>query len=154
VSSDFIVGFPGETEAEFEATLRLIDEVGFDHSFSFLYSRRPGTPASGLPDDVPLYTKKRRLARLQARIQALAADISAAMVGSEQRVLVEGPSRKDPAQMAGRTENNRVVNFDASRDLIGRFVRVRITEALPNSLRGELLGAEEPGPADKAVNWG
>jgi tRNA-2-methylthio-N6-dimethylallyladenosine synthase len=154
LSSDFIVGFPGETEADFEATMQLIEEVGFDHSFSFVYSRRPGTPAAELPDDVPLSVKKQRLARLQARIQEMAAAVSVAMVGSEQRILVEGPSRKDPAQMAGRTENNRVVNFDASADLIGRFVTVRISEALPNSLRGELLAADDPGMADKTVNWG
>jgi tRNA-2-methylthio-N6-dimethylallyladenosine synthase len=154
VSSDFIVGFPGETEADFEATMQLIEEVGFDHSFSFVYSRRPGTPAAELPDDVPLEVKKQRLARLQARIQGMAAAISVAMVGSEQRILVEGPSRKDPAQMAGRTENNRVVNFDAGAELIGRFVRVRISEALPNSLRGELLAVDDPGMAEKTVNWG
>ncbi|MGD2075275.1 MAG: tRNA (N6-isopentenyl adenosine(37)-C2)-methylthiotransferase MiaB [Gammaproteobacteria bacterium] len=153
LSSDFIVGFPGETEADFEATLRLIDEVGFDHSFSFIYSRRPGTPAAGLPDDVALETKKRRLARLQSRIRGMAEAFSAAMVGSEQRILVEGPSRKSRGQMTGRTENNRVVNFDATGELIGRFVRVRITEALPNSLRGELLGVDDPALADKAVSW-
>jgi tRNA-2-methylthio-N6-dimethylallyladenosine synthase len=153
LSSDFIVGFPGETEADFEATLRLIDEVGFDHSFSFIYSRRPGTPAAGLPDDVALETKKRRLARLQSRIRGMAEAFSAAMVGSEQRILVEGPSRKSRGHMTGRTENNRVVNFDATGELIGRFVRVRITEALPNSLRGELLGVDDPALADKAVSW-
>ena len=134
--------------------MKLIEEIGFDVSFSFVYSRRPGTPAAELPDDVPLSVKKQRLARLQARIQEMAAAVSVAMVGSEQRILVEGPSRKDPAQMAGRTENNRVVNFDASADLIGRFVTVRISEALPNSLRGELLAADDPGMADKTVNWG
>ena len=154
LSSDFIVGFPGETEADFEATMQLIEEVGFDHSYSFIYSRRPGTPAAELPDDVPLAAKKQRLARLQTRIQDMAAAISAAMVGTTQRILVDGPSRKDPAQMAGRTENNRVVNFDASADLIGRFVTVRISEALPNSLRGELLAVDDPGVADKTVNWG
>ncbi len=154
LSSDFIVGFPGETEADFEATLQLIEDVGFDHSFSFVYSRRPGTPAAELPDDVPLAVKKQRLARLQARINAMAADISRAMVGTEQRVLVEGPSKKDPRQMAGRTENNRVVNFDAGPALTGRFARVRITEALPNSLRGEFLAADDAGFADNAVNWG
>jgi tRNA-2-methylthio-N6-dimethylallyladenosine synthase len=154
LSSDFIVGFPGETEADFGATLQLIEEVGFDNSFSFIYSRRPGTLAAELPDDVPLEAKKQRLARLQARIHDMAAAISATMVGGTQRILVEGPSRKDPAQLAGRTENNRVVNFDASADLIGRFVTVRITEALPNSLRGELLAVDDPGMADKTVNWG
>jgi len=154
ISSDFIVGFPGETEADFEATLQLIEDVGFDHSFSFIYSRRPGTPAAELSDDVPLEVKKRRLARLQARIQEMAAAISTAMVGSEQRILVQGRSRKNPAQLAGRSENNRVVNFDAGAQLIGRFVRVRITEALPNSLRGELLAVDDPATADKTVNWG
>jgi len=154
ISSDFIVGFPGETEADFEATLQLIEDVGFDHSFSFIYSRRPGTPAAELSDDVPLQVKKRRLARLQARIQDMAAAISTAMVGSEQRILVQGRSRKNPAQLAGRSENNRVVNFDAGAQLIGRFVRVRITEALPNSLRGELLAVDDPATADKTVNWG
>ncbi len=141
LSSDFIVGFPGESEADFEDTMALIEEIGFDHSFSFIYSARPGTPAADLPDDVDLAIKKARLARLQARIQAMAGEISRAMVGTVQRILVERPSRKDPGQMAGRTENNRVVNFDASPALIGRFVDVRITEALPNSLRGELVTA-------------
>ncbi len=154
LSSDFIVGFPGETEADFEATLQLIEDIGFDHSFSFVYSRRPGTPAAELPDDVPLEVKKQRLARLQARINAMAADISRSMVGTEQRVLVEGPSKKDPRRMAGRTGNNRVVNFDAGPALAGRFARVRITEALPNSLRGEFLAADDAGFADNAVNWG
>ncbi len=138
LSSDFIVGFPGETEADFEATMALIDEIRFDHSFSFVYSPRPGTPAAALPDDVPLAEKKHRLARLQARIGELAAGYSQAMVGSVQRVLVEGPARKDPRQLAGRTANNRVVNFDGPADLQGRFVDVLVTEALPNSLRGRL----------------
>ncbi len=146
ISSDFIVGFPGESEADFAATMKLIDQVGFDHSFSFIYSARPGTPAASLPDDVPLAVKKRRLAILQERIAAHAGEISRAMVGTVQRVLVEGVSRKDPRQLAGRTENNRVVNFPADRSLIGRFAEVRISEALPNSLRGELLTPtyEEP----------
>ena len=139
LSSDFIVGFPGETEADFRATMELIESVGFDHSFSFVYSARPGTPAAALPDDVPLAEKKRRLAILQARIGEMAAAISAGMVGSVQRVLVERPSRRDPAQMSGRTENNRVVNFDGHPRLIGEFVDVRITQALPNSLQGEVL---------------
>jgi len=140
ISSDFIVGFPGETEADFEQTMALIETVGFDHSFSFIYSRRPGTPAAGLPDDVPLAVKKQRLARLQQRIGEMAAAISAAMVGTVQRVLVEKPSRKNEHQLSGRTENNRVVNFTAPADSIGRFVDIRITEALPNSLRGEFAG--------------
>jgi tRNA-2-methylthio-N6-dimethylallyladenosine synthase len=139
LSSDFIVGFPGETEADFEATMDLIAEVGFDHSFSFIYSPRPGTPAASLPDDVPLAVKKARLARLQQRINLQAQAISRRMVGSVQRVLVAGPSRKDPGQLAGRTENNRVVNFKGDFASIGDFVDVTITEALPNSLRGELL---------------
>ncbi len=139
ISSDFIVGFPGETEADFEQTLRLVEEIGFDHSFSFVYSARPGTPAASLPDDVPVAAKKTRLARLQQLLGAQAAAISARMVGSVQQVLVEKPSRKDPAQLCGRTGNNRVVNFDAPGELTGRFVDVRITEALPNSLRGDLV---------------
>jgi tRNA-2-methylthio-N6-dimethylallyladenosine synthase len=143
LSSDFIVGFPGESEADFEATMRLIEEVGFDQSFSFIYSRRPGTPAASLPDDVPLTVKKERLQRLQARINAQAAAISQRMVGSVQRILVDRPSRKSGAQMSGRTENNRVVNFDGHERLIGQFVDVRITEALPNSLRGRLLLCED-----------
>lgn len=140
ISSDFIVGFPGETEADFEATMKLIEEVGFDQSFSFIYSPRPGTPAADLPDDVPLEVKKARLARLQAKINEQARAISEAMVGTVQKVLVEGTSRKNEAEIAGRTENNRVVNFPGDKALIGRFVEVRITEALPNSLRGELVG--------------
>lgn len=137
LSSDFIVGFPGETEEDFQATLRLIEEVQFDHSFSFVYSPRPGTPAASFPDDVPLTVKKQRLAILQARLTEIANAISAAMVGTVQRILVEGPSRKDAKQLAGRTENNRVVNFAGESSWIGQFVEVRITEALPNSLRGE-----------------
>ena len=154
LSSDFIVGFPGESEDDFEATMKLIDDVGFDHSFSFIYSRRPGTPAADMPDDVPMTVKKQRLACLQARIQEMAAQISRDMVGSLQRVLVEGPSRKNPAQMAGRTENSRVVNFDADAELIGRFVSLRITEAMPNSLRGEFVAIADTGAADTSVNWG
>jgi len=138
ISSDFIVGFPNETDADFDATIDLIDQVGFDHSFSFVYSRRPGTPAADYPDAVPLEVKKARLERLQQRIDTNAQRISRQMVGTVQRVLVEGPSRKDPAQLAGRTENNRVVNFDGSAELIGRFVDLTITESLPNSLRGQL----------------
>ena len=126
ISSDFIVGFPGETDADFEDTMALIDAVGFDHSFSFIYSQRPGTPAAALPDDVPVEVKKSRLARLQARINEMAADISRTMVGRTERVLVEKPSRKRPEQLSGRTGNNRVVNFDADASLIGRFVEVEI----------------------------
>ncbi|MEJ2686789.1 MAG: tRNA (N6-isopentenyl adenosine(37)-C2)-methylthiotransferase MiaB [Gammaproteobacteria bacterium] len=138
LSSDFIVGFPGETEQDFRDTMDLIESVGFDHSFSFIYSPRPGTPAAELPDEVPLTVKKARLARLQERINEMAMAISEAMVGTVQRVLVDRPSRKDPNQLAGRTENNRVVNFHGSPELLGGFVDVYITEALPNSLRGEL----------------
>jgi len=138
LSSDFIVGFPGETEADFEATMKLIEEVGFDHSYSFIYSARPGTPAASMVDEVPMTEKKARLARLQQRINEMALQISRRMVGSEQKILVERPSKKDPAQLAGRTENNRVVNFCGDSELIGQFVTVTITEALNNSLRGEL----------------
>ncbi len=139
ISSDFIIGFPGETDADFEQTMTLVERTGFDHSFSFIYSQRPGTPAAALPDEVPLAVKKQRLARLQARISEMAAAISASMVGTVQRVLVEKPSRKRADQLSGRTENNRVVNFDATPDLVGQFVDIHITEALPNSLRGELV---------------
>ncbi|MBK5964082.1 tRNA (N6-isopentenyl adenosine(37)-C2)-methylthiotransferase MiaB [Thiocystis minor] len=138
LSSDFIVGFPGETEDDFAATLALVDDLGFDQSYSFIYSRRPGTPAADYPDDVSLDAKKARLERLQQRINSNAQRISRQMVGTVQRVLVEGPSRKDPHQLAGRTENNRVVNFEGPTDLIGDFVDLTITEALPNSLRGRL----------------
>jgi tRNA-2-methylthio-N6-dimethylallyladenosine synthase len=139
LSSDFIVGFPGETAADFEATLELVREIGFDNAFSFLYSPRPGTPAAEMPDPVTLDEKKARLARLQALIREQAEAISRAMVGTRQRILVTGPSRKDPGQLCGRTENNRVVNFRADdRALVGQFVTVEIGEALPNSLRGIL----------------
>ncbi|MBI4693589.1 MAG: tRNA (N6-isopentenyl adenosine(37)-C2)-methylthiotransferase MiaB [Gammaproteobacteria bacterium] len=143
ISTDFIVGFPGETEADFAATLKLVEQVGFDHSFSFLYSVRPGTPAANLPDDVPLAEKKRRLAVLQGRLEALAHDRSRAMEGTVQRILVTGAARKDRRELAGRTENNRVVNFAGPSDLVGRFVDVKITVALPNSLRGELTAPIE-----------
>ncbi len=136
ISSDFIVGFPGETEDDFAATLDLVERIGFDQSFSFVYSRRPGTPAAGYPDEVPLEVKKERLERLQQRINANAQRISRQMVGTIQRVLVEGPSRKDPAQLAGRTENNRMVNFHGPSDLVGQFLDLTITEVLSNSLRG------------------
>jgi tRNA-2-methylthio-N6-dimethylallyladenosine synthase len=142
ISSDFIVGFPGETESDFAATMDLIEEIGFDQSFSFIYSRRPGTPAAEYPDEVPLADKKARLERLQARINDNARHYSQAMVGTIQRVLVERPSRKDPSRLAGRTENNRVVNFAGVPELIGDFVDIEITEALPNSLRGRLIAAE------------
>jgi tRNA-2-methylthio-N6-dimethylallyladenosine synthase len=136
-SSDFIIGFPGETEADFEATMNLIADIGFDHSFSFIYSARPGTPAADLPDDVPMDVKKQRLALLQQRIQQNAMDISRKMVGSRQRVLVDGISKKDPGQLKGRTENNRVVNFSCDDlSLIGKFVDVTIATAFANSLQG------------------
>ena len=142
LSSDFIVGFPGETDRDFEATMNLIADVGFDQSFSFIFSARPGTPAADLPDDTPLDVKKQRLQILQARINQQAQAISEAMVGTTQRVLVEKVSKKSARQVAGRTENNRWVNFDADPSVIGRFVDVVITEALPNSLRGRRLDSE------------
>jgi len=138
LSSDFIVGFPGETEHDFEQTMALIRDLNFDHSFSFIYSARPGTPAASLADDTPLAVKKERLQRLQAQINEQAAAYSRAMIGTQQRVLVESTSKKDKHQLAGRTENNRVVNFDGHPRLIGQFVDVEITEALSNSLRGRL----------------
>jgi len=144
ISSDFIVGFPGETEADFEKTMKLIEDVGFDQSFSFIYSRRPGTPAADLEDTVTSEEKHARLSRLQAAINANAAKISQAMVGSVQRVLVEGPSRKDPNELTGKTENMRSVNFPAPARLIGRFVDVVITEALSNSLRGRVQLGDDP----------
>jgi len=141
LSSDFIIGFPGETDADFEATMNLIAEVGFDTSYSFVYSPRPGTPAASLPDDVPMDVKKQRLSILQARISQHAAEISRNMVGTTQKALITGTSRKDKNELAGRTENNRVLNFKGDSRLIGDFVNVTITEALPNSLRGELANS-------------
>ena len=138
ISSDFIVGFPGETDADFEATLRLVDDVAFDHSFSFVYSARPGTPAAGLPDSSSHEIKLARLQRLQDKLQAQGQAISQKMVGTRQRVLVEGNSKKDAADLSGRTENNRVVNFRGGQRLIGHFAEVAITAALPHSLRGEV----------------
>jgi len=142
LSSDFIVGFPGETDRDFEATMNLISDVGFDQSFSFIYSARPGTPAANLPDDTPLAVKKERLQILQARINQQAQAISESMVGTTQRVLVEKISKKSASQVSGRTENNRWVNFDADSSAIGHFVDVVITEALPNSLRGRLCDSQ------------
>lgn len=139
VSSDFIVGFPTETEDDFQATMALIEGIGFDQSFSFLYSPRPGTPAAQLVDNIPADEKARRLQHLQATITENAQRISQAMVGTLQNVLVIEPSKRDPHQLAGRTDNNRVVNFDGHPRLIGHFVQVRITEAMPNSLRGEIV---------------
>lgn len=146
-SSDFIVGFPGEEDEDFEATMQLIEDVFYDTSFSFIYSPRPGTPAAAMPDRIPMDVKKARLARLQARILQMAAQISADMVGSEQWVLVDGISKKNKNEVCGRTENNRVVNFQAPASLIGRFAKVHITAAYKNSLRGRLLEAEaQPAP--------
>ena len=145
ISSDFIVGFPGETEKDFEATMKLIDDVGFDVSFSFVYSARPGTPAAELPDDTPPEVKSARLARLQARIDELERQVNQSMLGTVQRVLVEGVSKKDAQELAARTDNNRVVNFRGSPDITrsqamtGRFVEVKITEVVRHTLRGELV---------------
>lgn len=140
ISSDFIVGFPGETDADFEETMNLVEEIGFDHSYSFIFSARPGTPAADLADETPYKIKRARLARLQASINESAIAISQKMIGTQQKVLIQGRSRKDPKQLSGRTENNRVVNFlcDNS-ELAGTFANIQITEALPNSLRGELV---------------
>jgi len=138
VSSDFIVGFPGETDAEFEQTMKLIDDVGFDQSFSFIFSKRPGTPAANLPDDTSDAIKHARLERLQATINANSKAISQAMIGTVQNVLVEGPSKKNPKEMTGRTENMRYVNFPAPANLVGQFIDVQITEAMSNSLRGRI----------------
>jgi tRNA-2-methylthio-N6-dimethylallyladenosine synthase len=151
ISSDFIVGFPGETDRDFEQTMNLIAEVGFDQSFSFIYSRRPGTPAASLPDDVPREVKQQRLAILQRRINQQAQEISNGMVGSMQRVLVERRSKKDSAQLAGRTENMRWVNFDGPASLLGGFADLLITEALPNSLRGRLVGAADELPVARTA---
>ena len=142
LSSDFIVGFPGETEADFEKTMKLIDDIGFDASFSFLFSPRPGTPAAEMSDDTPAEVQTARLMRLQQRIDALAQEVSQGMVGSIQRVRVEGFSKKDERELAGRTDNNRVVNFVGNPRLINRFIDVRITAALPHSLRGEVVTKE------------
>jgi tRNA-2-methylthio-N6-dimethylallyladenosine synthase len=139
LSSDFIVGFPGETDDDFDALMKLIADIGFDQSFSFIYSARPGTPAASLGDDTPMEVKKQRLHILQARINQQALEISQRMVGTTQRVLAEKTSKKSSSQVAGRTENNRWVNFDADPSTIGQFVDVIITEALPNSLRGRLV---------------
>ena len=143
LSSDFIVGFPGETDEDFEKTMKLIDEVRFDTSFSFIYSPRPGTPAVDMEDTTPAEVKSARLSRLQKRIEELAHGVSEAMVGSVQRVLVEGVSKKDSHELAGRTDNNRVVNFAGNPRLTHNFVDVRITAALPHSLRGEIVLRED-----------
>jgi len=138
LSADFIVGFPGESADDFEATMHLVEELGFDASFSFLFSPRPGTPAASLADDTPRELKLERLRRLQTRIETQARAISASMVGTRQRVLVDGPARKDPRELCARTDNNRVVNFSGPASLRGRFVELDITQALPHSLRGKL----------------
>ncbi len=143
ISSDFIVGFPGETEADFEQTMKLIAEIGFDMSYSFVFSARPGTPAADMPDDVPEEEKKQRLYILQERINQQAMQYSRQMLGTTQRILVEGLSRKSVMELSGRTENNRVVNFEGTPDLIGKFVDVEITDVNPNSLRGKLLRTED-----------
>ncbi|HMM86694.1 MAG: tRNA (N6-isopentenyl adenosine(37)-C2)-methylthiotransferase MiaB [Gammaproteobacteria bacterium] len=146
LSSDFIVGFPGETDDDFDRLMRLVDEVGYDASFSFVFSPRPGTPASSLADDTPHEVKLRRLQRLQAALEANVRRISDSRVGTVQRILVEGPSKKDPAELMGRTECNRIVNFDAgplARRLVGRMVDVAITQSLPHSLRGEVVVHDE-----------
>lgn|SRR5690554_518518 len=142
MSSDFIVGFPGETDDDFEATMNLIKDIDYDMSFSFIYSARPGTPAADLPDDVSEETKKQRLHLLQQRLNQQAHAHARRMLGTEQRILVTGPSKKDPMELSGRTENNRVVNFVGSPDMIGRFVDVKITDVFVNSLRGEVLRVE------------
>ena len=142
-SSDFIIGFPGETDADFEATMKLIHDMDFDTSFSFIYSPRPGTPAADLPDETPDDVKKQRLQILQERLIQQAMGISRRMVGNTERILVNGYSRKDPGQLCGRTENNRVVNFRCDNPaLIGKFADILIEEALPNSLRGTLISSE------------
>jgi tRNA-2-methylthio-N6-dimethylallyladenosine synthase len=143
MSSDFIIGFPGETDADFEATMDLIQAMDFDLSFSFIYSARPGTPAADLPDDVTEDTKKHRLSLLQQRITQQALRIARNMVDSEQRILVEGPSKKNPMELSGRTENNRVVNFEGFPSMIGQFVDVKITDVFANSLRGDVIRTEE-----------
>ena len=154
ISSDFIVGFPGETEADFDKTLALVAEVGFDASFSFVYSKRPGTPAADLPDDTPQEVKLARLQLLQRLVNDNVARISAAMVGSVQRILVEGPSRKDGNELMGRTENNRIVNFSGVTRMIGQMIDVRVTQALPHSLRGDAIAREHanvPGRSSRAA---
>ncbi|WGE31339.1 tRNA (N6-isopentenyl adenosine(37)-C2)-methylthiotransferase MiaB [Actinobacillus genomosp. 2] len=143
ISSDFIVGFPGETAEDFEQTMKVIEQVNFDMSFSFIYSARPGTPAADLPDDISEEEKKERLARLQQRINHQAMQFSRAMLGTEQRVLVEGPSKKDIMELTGRTENNRIVNFQGTPDMIGKFVDIKITDVYTNSLRGNVVRTED-----------
>ncbi len=152
MSSDFIVGFPGETDQDFEETMQLIDDIGFDFSFSFIYSARPGTPASNLSDEVAPEVSKKRLQRLQTRITELAAEVSQSMVGTVQRVLVFGESKKDAKEVAGRTENNRIVNFPGDQSMIGKFVDVTITEAYSNSLRADVVAVESEVGTMEMVN--
>lgn len=143
MSSDFIIGFPGETDADFEATMELIQAIDYDLSFSFIYSARPGTPAADAVDDVSEDTKKQRLYLLQQRINQQALRIARNMLDTEQRVLVEGPSKKNPMELSGRTENNRVVNFEGTPDMIGQFVDIKITDVFANSLRGDVVRREQ-----------
>ncbi|HAF87614.1 MAG TPA: tRNA (N6-isopentenyl adenosine(37)-C2)-methylthiotransferase MiaB, partial [Legionellales bacterium] len=142
---DIIVGFPGETAQDFQDTMNLVHEIGFDTSFSFIYSPRPGTPAANLPDNTPMEVKKERLQILQNRLLTNAMNYSQSMIGSTQTILITGFSKKNTAQLAGRTECNRVVNFDGDANMIGQFTKVFITEALPNSLRGRLHQLESAG---------
>ena len=142
MSSDFIIGFPGETQADFADTMKLIDDIGYDLSFSFIYSARPGTPAADIVDDVSEDEKKQRLYILQDRINQSAQRIARNMLDTEQRILVEGPSKKNPMELTGRTENNRVVNFEGSPDMIGQFVDVKVTDVYTNSLRGDVIRRE------------
>jgi tRNA-2-methylthio-N6-dimethylallyladenosine synthase len=152
VSTDIIVGFPGETDRDFEATLKLVREANFDQSYTFIYSQRPGTPAASLPDDVSLDVKQQRLARLQEQLNHQARAISEQMVGTTQTVLVERPSKKDSAELAGRTENGRWVNFAGPANLIGHFVDVTIVEARPQSLRGRFVRVMPSGVQRLAAN--
>jgi tRNA-2-methylthio-N6-dimethylallyladenosine synthase len=143
MSSDFIIGFPGESKQDFADTMKLIEDIEYDISFSFIYSARPGTPAADLPDDVSLEEKKERLKILQTRISQMSQKIGRDMVNTTQRILVEGPSKKNIMELTGRTENNRVVNFEGSPDLIGTFVDVDIVDVFPNSIRGVFLRGED-----------
>jgi tRNA-2-methylthio-N6-dimethylallyladenosine synthase len=154
VSSDFIVGFPGETDGDFAKLMQLVEDVAFDSSFSFIYSARPGTPAAALPDDTPRDVKLKRLQTLQAAIEAHARRIGASRVGTRQRILVEGPSRRDAQELMGRTECNRIVNFKGAPRLIGTMIDVTITEALPHSLRGEMVLHEPAGPPQGRIPEG
>jgi tRNA-2-methylthio-N6-dimethylallyladenosine synthase len=152
MSSDFIIGFPGESDADFAATMDLIQAMDFDLSFSFIYSARPGTPAADLPDDVSEEQKKQRLQLLQDRITQQALRIARNMVDTQQRILVEGPSKKNPMELSGRTENNRVVNFEGTPDMIGGFVDVKISDVFANSLRGTVLRTEDEMDLRNAVS--